>query len=494
MTRLPGVNLPLRLALPLMISLLVFGSVSIVMLLFHARSEQAVLALAGRGLAQFHEHVRDRAGEPDPDLRALARFLGSGTSGGDGFSFIIDSRGRVVAASENPAGGAAAAPALRVAAARHVVERRPAGSVLERTVIGAEEVLLAVTPVQRPDGSTWYAVSVLPEADLLSGIRAQRLQGMLLAGGTVLIAVLLGFLLAQRVSRPVEKLAEYMRRIGQGHLDEDILLTGFPEFMRLSFAVNRMVEGLRERLKLRQSLAMAKEVQRRLLPSAVPRYAGLDIAGRSYYCDETGGDYYDYLEVSGLPGETAVIAIGDVSGHGIASAMVMASARGILRSRCHDAGSLGDLLRHMNEQIVEDSGRGRFMTMLLAAVNAGRRELRWASAGHREPLVLDPETGGFRELHGGDVPLGVIAGVHFEDHLFAELRPGQIILLATDGLWEAQNRSGEHLGLERIAAAMTESADEGAAAICGAIAVALLEFCGGVQQADDITFVVVKIL
>jgi sigma-B regulation protein RsbU (phosphoserine phosphatase) len=272
------------------------------------------------------------------------------------------------------------------------------------------------------------------------------------------------------------------------------MLTRFPEFMRLSLAVNSMVEGLRENLQLRQSLSMAAEVQQRLLPSDVPGYPGIDVAGRGYYCDAAGGDYYDFLKVDALPPSCAVIAVGDVSGHGIASAMVMASARAVLRSRCHDAASLPELLAYMNREIVEDSSAGRYMTMLLAAVDGPARLLRWTSAGHRAPLLLDPEAGSFRELQGADVPLGVIADARFHEHAHAGLRAGQLMLLATDGLWEAANSAGEAFGLKRLASVMGANRQRSAADICAAIALALLEFCGTMSQRDDISFVVVKIV
>jgi serine phosphatase RsbU (regulator of sigma subunit) len=93
-------------------------------------------------------------------------------------------------------------------------------------------------------------------------------------------------------------------------------------------------------MRLRHSLALAQEVQQNLLPSGTPNIKGLDIAGHATYCDETGGDYYDFLKIAGQPDTTAAIVVGDVVGHGVAAAMLMATARGILLSRCRTPGSL----------------------------------------------------------------------------------------------------------------------------------------------------------
>ncbi|MBI1731209.1 MAG: PP2C family protein-serine/threonine phosphatase [Gammaproteobacteria bacterium] len=317
--------------------------------------------------------------------------------------------------------------------------------------------------------------------------------GVLIVLAITGIALAFAVALVLYVARPITALTEHLRRIGHGRLDEDILLAQFPEFMGLSFAVNNLVERLRESAELRRSLSSAAEVQKRLLPSSVPQYAGLDVAGRSYYCDAAGGDYYDFLEIGSLPEGCAVIAIGDVSGHGIASAMGMAAARAVLRSRCHDAASLQELLGHVNKQVVEDSSAGRYMTMLLVAVDAARSELRWASAGHREPLLLEPGVSGFRQLQGADIPLGVIAEAEYREHRVGDLRPGQMILLATDGLWEAANSDGAPFGLERTAAVMHANSDRSARDICAAIALNLLEYCGAAVQRDDVSYVVIKV-
>lgn len=384
-------RLPLRVALPLLLSSIVLVCVIALVLLFHSRADDAVLNLARQNLAQIHDRIGDRLGDPDGfNVAGLDPFLRSLIAGRNGAIYVMDTEGLLVASSTGEAildsrlgthhaAQAGNNPLIAASASRLAGRFMHAGlrhRISEGFELDAEQVLVTATPFSLPGQPRWLVVTAVPARDYLADIHAGRLQGVLMAAGIVLVAVLLGILLARYVARPITELTEHMRRIGQGRLDEEILLTEFPEFMRLSFATNNMVEGLRENLKLRHSLSMAKEVQQRLLPSAVPQYPGLDLAGRSYYCDETGGDYYDFLKLNAFPDSSAVIAMGDVSGHGIASAMVMAAARVILRSRCHDAESLPELLSHMNAQIVEDSGAGRYMTMLLVAVDAGRRELR----------------------------------------------------------------------------------------------------------------------
>src|SRR5207248_2209152 len=112
----------------------------------------------------------------------------------------------------------------------------------------------------------------------------------------------------------------FMNRVGGGDLEAKAAFGGSREFRDLAEALNRMIADLRDRLRLRHSLQVATEVQQRLLPQGPPRVRGLDIAGHSTYCDETGGDYYDFLLLEEAAPDTVLVALGDVMGHGVAAA------------------------------------------------------------------------------------------------------------------------------------------------------------------------------
>jgi sigma-B regulation protein RsbU (phosphoserine phosphatase) len=148
------------------------------------------------------------------------------------------------------------------------------------------------------------------------------------------------------------------------------------------------------------------EVQQRLLPRRPPRVRGLDIAGHSTYCDETGGDYYDFLILDQTAPDNVLIALGDVMGHGVAAALVMAGARAVLRDRAGTAGSLADLMGRLNHMLATDLESSRFMTMHLAVINARLGTYRWVSAGHDAALMYDPATDRFEEKNVGDLPRG----------------------------------------------------------------------------------------
>jgi sigma-B regulation protein RsbU (phosphoserine phosphatase) len=123
-------------------------------------------------------------------------------------------------------------------------------------------------------------------------------------------------------------------------------------------------------------------VQQNLLPKENPRIKGLDIAGKSIYCDETGGDYYDFIKLDGGRPANIAIVVGDVSGHGIPSALLMATARAFIRQRAYLPGGLSQIISDVNRQIVGDvEDSGQFMTLFYMTVDQDNRCLEWVRAG-----------------------------------------------------------------------------------------------------------------
>jgi phosphoserine phosphatase RsbU/P len=335
-------------------------------------------------------------------------------------------------------------------------------------------------------------VTLVPESDFTAEIAAGRRRSTWFALGAVLGTIGLGVLLASAAVRPILELSRHVRGIGEGQLEGAIHLPYARELVRLSEDINRMTADLRDRMALRRSLAMAMEVQQSLLPSEVPKIEGLDIAGHSTYCDETGGDYYDYLDIADLSSDTAALVVGDVVGHGIAAAMLMATARGILRSRCVDGGSLDAMLEHLNTLLVDVTGGERFMTMVLVTIDSPHSILRVASAGHDPPFIYDPVKDEFIELDVGGLPLGIMEDEEYREATCGPLAPGTIILASTDGVWEAQNEEGEDFGKDRVREIVRRNAVRDASGIAEALREEVRRFCGEAKQIDDITFVVAK--
>ncbi len=462
----------------------------------------------------YAKPIRDRQGKIIGVLNAeltlddITLFLAKLSVGRTGKAFLIDQRGRLIATSSGVhlwdtgnsplVASAAADRQIAAAATRLEAEFGSYGAITGRYQlkldINDKPYLLMISPSEHETGLTWIIATLVPESDFLTEIKAARSRHIKIGGLAVLITLLFGIVVAAISIWPMMDLVAFVHRIHQGDLEQELKLEYSTEFVQLSKQMNAMAAGLRDRMRLRNSLVLAQEVQQNLLPSGMPEIKGLDITGHATYCDETGGDYFDFLTIAGQPDTTAAIAVGDVVGHGVAAAMLMATARGILRSRCRTPGTLADLLTHLNSLLVEDTGGDRFMTMLLMTVDAKRKELCWATAGHDTPIVYDRPTDQFIEFNGSGMSLGLVKGVDYEEHLFTDVRPGQVIMALTDGLWEAFNKDGEMFGKDRVRNLIRRFATLSAVEISERINAELSRFLGVKSPDDDLTFVIVKVL
>jgi phosphoserine phosphatase RsbU/P len=234
------------------------------------------------------------------------------------------------------------------------------------------------------------------------------------------------------------------------------------------------------------------DVQQQLLPKQAPVVRGFDVAGHSTYCDETGGDYYDFLVVDEPTAGHLMIALGDVMGHGVAAALVMAGTRAVLRDRADATGCLSDLMARLNRMIATDLEGSRFMTMHLGVMDLERRMYRWTSAGHDPAIIFDPATKGFEEPYFSSLPLGIMDDTVYEEHVYGPISPGKILVVGTDGIWEMPNAAGEQFGKLRLREIIEAGADGTAEQLALQIREALTKFRGDAKSVDDVTFVVVK--
>ncbi|MEM8886242.1 MAG: SpoIIE family protein phosphatase [Planctomycetota bacterium] len=437
-------------------------------------------------------------------LHDVSSFLESMPPSVSGLSFVTDHRGRLIATSAgipvaddklNPLPATAAEDARIAEAARAIGETGELQ--LQKRVrfeLHGKPYLVEIAPYRHYTGIHWQVASVVPMEDFLGPVQEANARVLAIGIGASLIAILAGVLLGFRFAAPIRALVRHARRIGEGDLKSRIRLDQTSEFVQLTGAMNEMAEDLEDRMKLRESLALAMEVQQSLLPSEDPDAYQLQVAGHSKYCDETGGDYYDFLDVSGNADHTLTVAVGDVMGHGIAAAMLMATARGILHSRTKTPGRLCELLTHMNAILVRDTAGERFMTMQLCTIDADLRRMRWASAGAGAPLMYDPSTDRFPTFGRGGLPLGLMEAVTYKERVVDDLAPGTILFPSTDGVWETRNPEGEEYGLDRLQQLIRTHAHESAEELRRRIRSAVEAWRGGKGQDDDITFVVIKLL
>jgi sigma-B regulation protein RsbU (phosphoserine phosphatase) len=242
---------------------------------------------------------------------------------------------------------------------------------------------------------------------------------------------------------------------------------------------------------LQESLAMAANVQRSLVPKAPRDLSGIEVAGHMTPCDAVGGDYLDFLSGDDFPGGGLGIAVGDVMGHGPAAALLMTAARACLRMRISQPGQLADVMTDMNRQLAVDLGDvERFMTFCLLQVKG--ETLTWVSAGHEPALLFDAASGSFTDLDGDGPVLGIDADIAYCQHHAPFRGPGQIIALCTDGITEARNPADEQFGRERLKQCLQRYASHSAADMLEMIMRTVCDFRGSSPQTDDVTLVILK--
>jgi sigma-B regulation protein RsbU (phosphoserine phosphatase) len=451
----------------------------------------------------------------DVTLSAISDFLRRQPFSATGSIFIIDDKGFLVAASDGRVNSAEGkrlllvgsdSPAARAVAAiapttpgstttRETITGVGATSVVSRrTSVGDQAVRVSQVALRPYPGANWRIITVLPESAFLSQAKGMQRRSIALASVAVAAAVVLGLVFSRRLSEPIIRLTQHAARIGGGDLDAQLELAGARELQQLAAETNRMAHGLRQRMELEKSMALATHVQQSLLPQHLPNLRGLDVAAHSRYCDATGGDYYDFIDVADLPNDHAFIAVGDVMGHGVGSALVMATARASVRTSAASGElTLGQLMGRVNDVLSSDP-HGLFMTLALLVVEPSRHRVRWASAGHDPIIAYDPARDSFVDLDGGDIPLGITRGYPFQNFAHEGIAPGWILFAGTDGVWEARNESLDMYGKERLRDVIRENAARSSQEIAEAVQRSLAKFVGGGPVLDDITFVVVKVL
>lgn len=263
--------------------------------------------------------------------------------------------------------------------------------------------------------------------------------------------------------------------------------------------INREINEARLEIKrknemLRHTLALADEIQKNLLPAEPPQSPYFDIAGRSLFCSETGGDYFDYLRISGRREGDIGVVVGDVSGHGVEAALLMTTVRALLRLSIARGGALDRIVNDVNRHLAEDVGQsGRFMTLCLLRLLPASAEMEWVRAGHDPAIWYDPAKDRLVELMGAGMALGVDADYGFSLNHQTGLRPGQVIFLATDGLWETRNPQGAFFGKQAVHTLIRRNSDQPAATIVEHLVAGMNRFRGDHPLEDDVTLVVIKI-
>ncbi|MGC9454438.1 MAG: PP2C family protein-serine/threonine phosphatase [Phycisphaerae bacterium] len=251
----------------------------------------------------------------------------------------------------------------------------------------------------------------------------------------------------------------------------------------------RLIDHYVQKQQMERAMGIAREIQQGLLPTESPHVEGFDIAGFSQAADETGGDMYDFLELSD---GRCMIIVADASGHGVGPALVIAETRAMLRAVSIGGADVPVVLGTVNDLLAADLGESRFVTCFFGLLDAAGASLSFASAGHGPLVFYSRREDRFEQLPATGLPLAVMDGADYSEVLNRKLEPGDIVLVTTDGFFEATNAEGEEFGIQRLLDVVRRHRDRPARRIITEMRLEVMQFTEGLAQADDLTAVVVR--
>ncbi len=243
----------------------------------------------------------------------------------------------------------------------------------------------------------------------------------------------------------------------------------------------------RQERQLEKDIAMAREVQLRLLPTAPPEQANADMAVRFLPARSIGGDLYDFVEYA--PGETAIV-LGDVSGKAAPAALFAALVSGIMRSAAIQRPQAAEMLCALNDALQERKLDSQYVTMLFALWNDSNRTLRVANSGAVQPVFF--RDGQSLTIKAEGFPLGMFPNVKY-DEISVVTQPGDLLVFISDGILDAENAQGEMYGNERLSKMLSAVPEHTASQIADGILADVTRFQDGKDRFDDETIIVLRV-
>jgi sigma-B regulation protein RsbU (phosphoserine phosphatase) len=251
-----------------------------------------------------------------------------------------------------------------------------------------------------------------------------------------------------------------------------------------------MMRESMELAKLHIEMDLARNVQSSLLPTHTPLVTGLDIWAESRPASVVGGDFYDFIDKSGKP---MIFTVGDISGKGMPASMPMAMTRALIRAQAnaYQLPTPQTILRSSNAALYDDFNQlGVFATVFIGQYNHSGNELLFANAGH-SPVIYCPSHGGARLIQASDIPVGMLPGTPYENHLL-HLAPDDVLVVGTDGLYEVSNGQDQLLGYECLIEQVVSLARGTAKEIAEGLLSSVANYRGNQAQEDDQTLIVFK--
>ena len=246
-----------------------------------------------------------------------------------------------------------------------------------------------------------------------------------------------------------------------------------------------------EKERYDREVRLAQDVQRQLQPQHREVTDGvLRVAGLNELCEDATGDYYDVLIA--LPGGRLGVAIGDVSGHGLQAALVMAEARAFLRAFVQTTESLTRAMDLLNDFLVPDMQGGKFISLFAAVFDTGTGAMEWCNAGHNPPLLYRAGSGEIVELEATGRILGILPDAAYRAGEALSLETGDVLLLYTDGVTEARSPGKDLFGEDRLKESLKKGAGGVPEEVLASIRGDVRTWTRGHANEDDVTMLAVK--
>ena len=358
---------------------------------------------------------------------------------------------------------------------------------------------------------TPYVVGVDVELSRIHADLGSLVRQYLATGGVVaVLAGVLGTILARRMSRPLQEVAReielwaqrdfagddaiqnHLSQLGKEQRDEaGDLATRFVQMQnRLQAYLGELVQTTAAKQKIENQIKIAQSIQEGLLPKQLPRIENFEITGWSLPADETGGDFFDVLE---LPSGSLVLTIGDVTGHGLGPALLASASRAYARATINPDDPLDALIGKLNSLLHTDLHGERFVTLVACLLNPKSRLMKLVAAGHGPVMFYSRRLNALNasmDSHG--LPLGIADEIPYDQPMELKFEPGDALILVSDGCFEWSDAAGDSFGIQRLIESVLASCREAPDQIIERLRRDLAAFHGGTSQGDDTTALVVR--
>lgn len=270
--------------------------------------------------------------------------------------------------------------------------------------------------------------------------------------------------------------------------EDEAFLTGVSVHIGLALENAQLHQEIIEKRKIEQELKLAREIQKTFYPTIPPSFGGVEIAASAEMCEAVGGDYLGYFP---FEDNRFLIILGDVAGKGIGAALVMSSLHATCRALVRHVHAIEGIMSILNETLVETTGAGVFVTMLIMLVDTVGRRVHYIRAGHNPPLTISG-SGKVTLYNGaGEPPVGLFRHMQFQRDV-TNVEQGSVVVIYTDGVSEAVNSFDEQFGIDRLTEVVSAAREQSATQIHATVRAALKDFVGDEPTHDDSTLLVLK--